>query len=183
MFSIFEIRIFKLLFNVFIIINILKLINKFINNLLTRFYFFFKIFRLIFFFNILSIVPYRLSVTSLTSNLILSFILWFSLFFYYMLLKPSQNIGHFLPIRAPAAIIIALVLIESVSVLIRPLSLRVRLMSNITSRHLVIHLISEARRLVRFFLIFLVIFEFFVCFIQSYIFYLLLNIYLDEIIY
>ena len=74
-----------------------------------------------------------------------------------------------------------LVIIETISVLIRPLSLRVRLISNITSRHLVIHLITEARGLISFFLVFLIIFELFVCFIQSYIFYLLLNIYLDEI--
>lgn len=181
MFSIFEISLIKILFNILIAIRIIKIIKKKIFSVLTGFYYFFNFFVLIFVINILSIIPYRLSVTSLTTNLFLSFMVWFRIFYYFTIKNTTYNIRHFLPQRAPVPIIFALVLIETISVLIRPLSLRVRLISNITSGHLVIHLLSEASRLAVLRLVFLTIFEFFVCFIQSYIFYLLINIYIDEI--
>jgi len=179
MFSIFEINIFKILFNIIIIIVVFNLLKKNLTTLLRRF--FTNIFSLVFFFNIISIIPYRVSVTSLSSNLFLSIIIWISIFIFYIFYNTTINIRHFLPLGAPTFIISLLVLIETISVLIRPFSLRIRLISNITSRHLIIHLLSHSGFLAIFRLFFLILFEFFVCFIQSYIFYLLLNIYLDEI--
>lgn len=167
------------MFNLFFVFLLIKNLNKFKFN---NDYFFVKIFFLLFIFNIISIIPYRLSITTLTTNLILSFLSWFIIFYYFLYKNINKNIAHFLPQRAPIFIISILVIIESISILIRPLSLRIRLISNITSRHLVIHLISEATRLFSLGLVFLIIFEFFVCFIQSYIFFLLLNIYKEEIV-
>ena len=183
MFFIFEISIIKIILNLLIAIFFINLIKKFILNILFGYFFFFKFFCIIFFFNIVSIIPYRLSITSLTTNLLISFITWLSIFFFFLIINININIRHFLPVRSPTSIIIILVVIETISVLIRPLSLRVRLISNITSRHLIIHLVSEVRILMIFLLILLILFEFFVCFIQSYIFFLLLNIYIEEIIY
>jgi len=178
MFSIFEISLFKIIINLVFLIKFKKYIKNIIINLLEGYYFFFKIMALVMIINLLSILPYSLSLTSLTTNILISIILWLRILLYYIIFNNTNNISHFLPQRAPFIIIYALVIIETISVIIRPLSLRVRLISNITSRHLIIHLLTEVSVLG---LVFLILFEFFVCIIQSYIFFLLLNIYLNEI--
>nr|UUK33598.1 ATP synthase F0 subunit 6 [Didemnum perlucidum] len=180
MFSMFEISLFKIMFNIIILSSLMKFVKKLMYNLLSGFFFFFKFFCIIFFMNMSSMIPYGLSITSLTTNLMLSFMVWVGMFYYYMLFNTNSNIAHFLPVGSPVFMMLILVIIETISVLMRPLSLGVRLMSNITSGHLVMHLMTEAGGLISFFLVFLIMFELFVCFIQSYIFYLLLNIYLDE---
>ena len=83
MFFIFEISIIKIILNLLIAIFFINLIKKFILNILFGYFFFFKFFCIIFFFNIVSIIPYRLSITSLTTNLLISFITWLSIFFFF----------------------------------------------------------------------------------------------------
>nr|YP_009114976.1 ATP synthase F0 subunit 6 [Didemnum vexillum]AIZ58123.2 ATP synthase subunit 6 [Didemnum vexillum]UYK51627.1 ATP synthase F0 subunit 6 [Didemnum vexillum] len=178
MFSMFEFNTMKMIFNFLFSIFLVKLIykNLFIN--LSGYNFFLKIMSFIFLFNILSMLPYGYNLTSLSTNLILSFTIWFSMMFFFLIKYTNKNVGHFLPQGSPTMMMFPLVIIETISVLMRPLSLGVRLMSNITSGHLVMHLMSEVTILG---LIFLTLFEFFVCFIQSYIFFLLSNIYLQEL--
>lgn len=79
-----------------------------------------------------------------------------------------------------------LIIIESVGVLIRPLTLSVRLAANITAGHLIIFIISSLLCLglfdiiIFFILIFIFILEFFVRLIQSYVFSILSVIYISR---
>jgi F-type H+-transporting ATPase subunit a len=72
-----------------------------------------------------------------------------------------------------------IVLIERVSVLIRPVTLAVRLVANITIGHLVLALIGASRiiGIISFVFGAYVLFEFFVCGLQAYVFTLLVNLY------
>jgi F0F1-type ATP synthase membrane subunit a len=67
-----------------------------------------------------------------------------------------------------------LVLIETISILIRPVSLAVRLIANIRAGHIIIRLIANASLVARMFFTF---FEFFVSLVQSCIFVILLFTY------
>ena len=84
-----------------------------------------------------------------------------------------------------------LILIETISLLIRPLALGVRLTANLTAGHLLIHLVSSAvpaiffmsptASLITFIILTLLItLELIVAIIQAYVFVLLLSLYLQE---
>tara|TARA_B100000586_G_C20112261_1_gene430655 strand:- start:1403 stop:1603 length:201 start_codon:yes stop_codon:yes gene_type:complete len=64
-------------------------------------------------------------------------------FIYTFFSGPKELIAHFIPLRAPMALAPVLVLIEVASTLIRPLALGLRLIANITARHLLVHLFSR----------------------------------------
>lgn len=133
--------------------------------------------------NIFRLVP---SVISLTTLRVLTLrwgaCFWLVRFLYTFFSRPKELVAHFLPLRAPMALAPFLVLIEVVSTLIRPVALRLRLMANITARHLLVHLfarwasISFVVRIVFFFIILL---EIIVAFIQAYVFSLLLSLYVS----
>lgn len=97
----------------------------------------------------------------------------------------KKTIAHLVPSGAPRVLIPFLVLIESISLLIRPLTLTVRLIANIRAGHIVLSLIANVLTSLRGSKLFLIlilsvgynIFEVFVCFIQAYIFSLLLKLY------
>ncbi|CAM9194747.1 unnamed protein product (mitochondrion) [Bubo scandiacus] len=105
--------------------------------------------------------------------------------------QPSISIGHLLPEGTPTPLIPALILIETTSLLIRPLALGVRLTANLTAGHLLIQLISTAVMallpimpmvsiLTAVILFLLTILEIAVAMIQAYVFVLLLSLYLQE---
>jgi ATP synthase subunit 6 len=96
-----------------------------------------------------------------------------------------------LPAGAPAALAPFLVLIERIRLLVRPVTLSVRLMANISAGHIVLTLVGNyLSNLVLSFgvgavsllmvQVFYTIFEFAIRFIQAYIFCLLLTLYADE---
>ena len=78
------------------------------------------------------------------------------------------------PGGSPLALRPLLVIIETVSTLIRPLSLSVRLLANIRAGHIILRLVAKARFLGS---LGFSIFEFFVCVVQSCIFVILLFTY------
>ncbi len=87
--------------------------------------------------------------------------------------------AHLLPLGTPVALCPLMVLIETVSVVIRPITLSVRLVANITMGHLMLSLVGES--LVGSFRMGVlgpyVLFEFFVCGLQAYVFSLLVVLY------
>nr|WDE78683.1 ATP synthase subunit 6 [Setophaga coronata] len=142
--------------------------------------------------NLLGLLPYTFTpTTQLSMNLALAFPLWLATLLTGLRNQPSASLGHLLPEGTPTPLIPALILIETTSLLIRPLALGVRLTANLTAGHLLIQLISTATTalfstmpvvsLLTFLVLFLLtILEVAVAMIQAYIFVLLLSLYLQE---
>nr|ADO22849.1 ATP synthase F0 subunit 6 [Myiothlypis cinereicollis] len=142
--------------------------------------------------NLLGLLPYTFTpTTQLSMNLALAFPLWLATLLTGLRNQPSISLGHLLPEGTPTPLIPALIMIETTSLLIRPLALGVRLTANLTAGHLLIQLISTATTalfstmpmvsLLTFLILFLLtILEVAVAMIQAYVFVLLLSLYLQE---
>nr|QNQ64957.1 ATP synthase F0 subunit 6 [Pica pica melanotos] len=142
--------------------------------------------------NLLGLLPYTFTpTTQLSMNLALAFPLWLATLLTGLRNQPSISLGHLLPEGTPTPLIPALILIETTSLLIRPLALGVRLTANLTAGHLLIQLISTATvvlistmpaiSLLTFLILFLLtMLEVAVAMIQAYVFVLLLSLYLQE---
>nr|ACC78325.1 adenosine triphosphatase 6 [Telophorus zeylonus]AFD94235.1 ATPase 6 [Telophorus zeylonus] len=142
--------------------------------------------------NLLGLLPYTFTpTTQLSMNLALAFPLWLATLLTGLRNQPSISLGHLLPEGTPTPLIPALIMIETTSLLIRPLALGVRLTANLTAGHLLIQLISTATMalistmpavsmLTLLVLFLLTILEVAVAMIQAYVFVLLLSLYLQE---
>nr|WDE78480.1 ATP synthase subunit 6 [Melospiza lincolnii] len=142
--------------------------------------------------NLLGLLPYTFTpTTQLSMNLALAFPLWLATLLTGLRNQPSASLAHLLPEGTPTLLIPALIMIETTSLLIRPLALGVRLTANLTAGHLLIQLISTATTtlfstmpmvsLLTFLVLFLLtILELAVAMIQAYVFVLLLSLYLQE---
>lgn len=105
--------------------------------------------------------------------------------------QPTAALGHLLPEGTPVLLIPVLIIIETISLFIRPLALGVRLTANLTAGHLLIQLIATATLvllpkittvalLTALVLLLLTLLEVAVAIIQAYVFVLLLSLYLQE---
>nr|YP_009538212.1 ATP synthase F0 subunit 6 [Megalaima virens]AYN73713.1 ATP synthase F0 subunit 6 [Megalaima virens] len=142
--------------------------------------------------NLLGLLPYTFTpTTQLSMNMALAFPLWLATLLTGLRNQPTISLGHLLPEGTPTPLIPALILIETTSLLIRPLALGVRLTANLTAGHLLIQLISTATSvllpimptisiLTAMILLLLTILEVAVAMIQAYVFVLLLSLYLQE---
>nr|YP_010933588.1 ATP synthase F0 subunit 6 [Ptychadena nuerensis]WKT09031.1 ATP synthase F0 subunit 6 [Ptychadena nuerensis] len=142
--------------------------------------------------NLLGLLPHTFTpTTQLSLNLGLAVPLWLSTVLIGMRQQLTASLGHLLPEGTPTPLIPVLIIIETISLFIRPLALGVRLTANLTAGHLLIHLISAAVEamlntslIVSFItfatLILLTLLEIAVAMIQAYVFVLLLSLYLQE---
>nr|YP_001096525.1 ATP synthase F0 subunit 6 [Melopsittacus undulatus]ABA19320.1 ATP synthase subunit 6 [Melopsittacus undulatus]ABO36788.1 ATP synthase F0 subunit 6 [Melopsittacus undulatus]AJG35729.1 ATP synthase F0 subunit 6 [Melopsittacus undulatus]QNS38203.1 ATP synthase F0 subunit 6 [Melopsittacus undulatus]UBQ34017.1 ATP synthase F0 subunit 6 [Melopsittacus undulatus] len=142
--------------------------------------------------NLLGLLPYTFTpTTQLSMNMALAFPLWFATLLTGLRNQPTASLGHLLPEGTPTPLIPALIMIETISLFIRPLALGVRLTANLTAGHLLIQLISTASItllpilptvaiLTTMILLLLTILEVAVAMIQAYVFVLLLSLYLQE---
>jgi len=99
--------------------------------------------------------------------------------------------SHLVPLGSPAGLIFFLVIIELISNFIRPVTIRIRVVANITAGHLLLHLLSSFTLIIilvpgfvfilLFLIFFLVCMELGVALIQSYIFSTLIALYSREI--
>nr|YP_009925549.1 ATP synthase F0 subunit 6 [Tanea lineata]QNH82272.1 ATP synthase F0 subunit 6 [Tanea lineata] len=145
------------------------------------------------FMNLSGLIPYVFSPTShLAVSLSLGLPLWLSLIVSAIFFNPSSVVAGLLPMGAPAALNPFLVIIETVSIMVRPITLSVRLTANMSAGHIVLTLIGNYLT-ASFFLsgmfsmlllvciqVFYTIFEFGISMIQAYIFCLLITLYSDE---
>lgn len=151
------------------------------------------LFLFLIFINLIGLVPYVFRATShLAVSFSLGFPLWLSLIISGVVFIPSSVVAALLPIGAPAALNPFLVLIETVRIIARPVTLSVRLMANMSAGHIVLTLIGNYLTARLFFLpsiralillgiqVFYTIFEFGIGVIQAYIFCLLITLYSDE---
>nr|ATL22007.1 ATP synthase F0 subunit 6 [Fejervarya manoharani] len=142
--------------------------------------------------NFLGLLPYVFTpTTQLSLNLGLAVPLWLATALLGLRNKFSASLGHLLPEGTPTPLIPILIVIETISLFIRPLALGVRLTANLTAGHLLIQLISMATLKMMtlsvvmasttlLVLILLTILEIAVAAIQAYVFVLLLSLYLQE---
>nr|YP_001425531.1 ATP synthase F0 subunit 6 [Paleosuchus trigonatus]AJD00221.1 ATP synthase F0 subunit 6 [Paleosuchus trigonatus]QOI74202.1 ATP synthase F0 subunit 6 [Paleosuchus trigonatus]CAM35777.1 ATP synthase F0 subunit 6 [Paleosuchus trigonatus] len=142
--------------------------------------------------NLLGLLPYTFTpTTQLSMNMALAIPLWLMTVLTGMRTQPTTSLAHLLPEGTPTPLIPILIMIETISLLIRPIALGVRLTANLTAGHLLIQLISIATLnlwpimpplslLTLTTLILLLLLEFAVAMIQAYVFVLLLSLYLQE---
>nr|QSQ68843.1 ATP synthase F0 subunit 6 [Crocodylus novaeguineae] len=142
--------------------------------------------------NLLGLLPYTFTpTTQLSMNMALALPLWLATVLTGLRNKPTSSLAHLLPEGTPTPLIPILILIETVSLLIRPIALAVRLTANLTAGHLLMHLISTATLslmttstllagLTLTILTLLMLLEVAVAMIQAYVFTLLLSLYLQE---
>lgn len=142
--------------------------------------------------NVLGLLPYTFTpTTQLSLNLGFAVPLWLATVIIGMRNQPTQSLGHLLPEGTPTPLIPILIIIETISLLIRPIALGVRLTANLTAGHLLIQLIATAvfvlapimpftALLTAIVLILLTLLEVAVAIIQAYVFVLLLTLYLEE---
>nr|QXU60325.1 ATP synthase F0 subunit 6 [Pternistis swainsonii] len=142
--------------------------------------------------NLMGLLPYTFTpTTQLSMNMALAIPLWLATLLTGLRNQPSASLAHLLPEGTPTPLIPALIMIETTSLLIRPLALGVRLTANLTAGHLLIQLISTATitllpmmpsisALTTLILFLLTILEVAVAMIQAYVFVLLLSLYLQE---
>nr|UHA56328.1 ATP synthase F0 subunit 6 [Humbertium sp. MNHN JL351] len=149
------------------------------------------IFSFLFFQNLLGLFPYTFSITShMVFNIIIAFEVWFSIILFGFFSNLYSLLGHFSPFGSPLVLSNFLNLIEIVSVLIRFVTLSLRLSVNISTGHIFLGLVSSWLLICSSFGLWGVsfvcfvgyfFFEIFVCFIQALVFNLLLVQYFDEV--
>nr|WNH24296.1 ATP synthase F0 subunit 6 [Ogilbia cayorum] len=142
--------------------------------------------------NMLGLLPYTFTpTTQLSLNMGFAVPLWLATVIIGMRNQPTHALGHLLPEGTPTPLIPVLIIIETISLFIRPLALGVRLTANLTAGHLLIQLIATAAFvllplmptvaiLTATLLFLLTLLEVAVAMIQAYVFVLLLSLYLQE---
>nr|QWE49834.1 ATP synthase F0 subunit 6 [Taeniamia macroptera] len=142
--------------------------------------------------NMLGLLPYTFTpTTQLSLNMGLAAPLWLATVLIGLRNQPTHALGHLLPEGTPTLLIPVLIIIETISLFIRPLALGVRLTANLTAGHLLIQLIATAAfvllplmptvaGLTAILLFLLTLLEVAVAMIQAYVFVLLLSLYLQE---
>nr|AJO61905.1 ATP synthase F0 subunit 6 [Whitmania laevis] len=142
--------------------------------------------------NLFGLVSFSFSTSShLLFTLMVGLPLWVSMILSGFMFSSKAFIAHLLPDGAPLWLNPFLVLIESVSIMVRPITLSFRLAANMTAGHVVLCLMTS------YLCIFLncfnvqhlvllvtsmmyLLFEVGICMIQGYIFCLLLSLYTDD---
>nr|WHL46504.1 ATP synthase F0 subunit 6 [Edessena gentiusalis] len=174
---------------------LLKLHNEF-KTLLKNNYFqgstfiFISMFSFILFNNFLGLFPYIFTSTShLTLSLSISLPLWLSFMIYGWLNNSQHMFIHMIPQGTPTILMPFMVLIETISNMIRPGTLAVRLTANMIAGHLLMTLLSGTGPNMNNYFIFmlimiqilLLILESAVAVIQSYVIAILSTLYSSEV--
>nr|ARH54950.1 ATP synthase F0 subunit 6 [Coleoptera sp. 4 AH-2016] len=152
--------------------------------------FFFSLFLFIMLNNFMGLFPYIFTCSShLNFTLSLSLPLWLSFFIYGWLKNTTHMFAHLVPQGAPNILLPFLVIIETISNIIRPGTLAIRLTANMIAGHLLITLMSNSGSNLDLFMlniliilqILLLILESAVAIIQSYVFSILSTLYSSEV--
>ena len=144
-------------------------------------------------FNMLGLIPYVFSTTShLAITFSLALPLWLSLILSSYSNNPYSRLAFILPLGTPRFLIPFLPIIESLRILVRPITLSIRLAANIRAGHIILTLIGDyltvtilSNSLIVTSLVMLIqvgyfIFEIGIGIIQGYIFSLLVTLYTDD---
>nr|WAN81378.1 ATP synthase F0 subunit 6 [Anaticola crassicornis] len=104
-----------------------------------------SLFMIILFLNEIGLVPFFFTPTShLVFNLSFALPLWMGGVVYMFYKSWATAVAHLVPSGCPLVLIPLLIFIESISLMIRPFSLSIRLMSNIMAGHMILTLIGSS---------------------------------------
>nr|YP_009535658.1 ATP synthase F0 subunit 6 [Gecarcoidea natalis]AYJ22386.1 ATP synthase F0 subunit 6 [Gecarcoidea natalis] len=151
---------------------------------------FVALFSLIVFNNFLGLLPYVFTSSShMVMTLSLSLPLWLTLMLFGWIKHTKHMFAHLVPQGTPFALMPFMVLIESISNIIRPGTLAIRLAANMIAGHLLLTLLGgtgsslslSILSILIFAQILLLILESAVAIIQSYVFAVLSTLYTSEI--
>nr|WKW95255.1 ATP synthase subunit 6 [Ixodes ornithorhynchi] len=150
---------------------------------------FMSMFLMILLSNTLGLIPFVFTPSShIMFSMFLSFPFWMTLMIYGWLNKFNKMMIHMVPMGSPIMLTSFMVLIETISNMIRPITLSIRLSANMISGHLLIHLLSSIPSNIHLSYIMilpimsiLLLLETAVAIIQSYVFITLSSLYLNEI--
>nr|ADE18629.1 ATP synthase F0 subunit 6 [Bombyx mori]UUB72507.1 ATP synthase F0 subunit 6 [Bombyx mori] len=151
---------------------------------------FISLFFFIFFNNFLGLFSYIFTSTShLTMSLSLSMPLWLSFMLYGWIKNTNHMFIHMIPQGTPYILMPFMVIIETISNIIRPGTLAVRLTANMIAGHLLMTLLSSTGTNMSFYMIIILIFiqimlmilESAVAIIQSYVITILSTLYYSEV--
>nr|YP_010691320.1 ATP synthase F0 subunit 6 [Drosophila prosaltans]WBU93970.1 ATP synthase F0 subunit 6 [Drosophila prosaltans]WBU94035.1 ATP synthase F0 subunit 6 [Drosophila prosaltans] len=151
---------------------------------------FISLFSLILFNNFMGLFPYIFTSTShLTLTLSIALPLWLSFMLYGWINHTQHMFAHLVPQGTPAILMPFMVCIETISNVIRPGTLAVRLTANMIAGHLLLTLLGNTGPSMSYFLvtfllitqIALLVLESAVAMIQSYVFAVLSTLYSSEV--
>nr|UNP49213.1 ATP synthase F0 subunit 6 [Eterusia aedea] len=151
---------------------------------------FISLFSFILFNNFLGLFPYIFTSTShLNLSLSISLPLWISFMLFGWINNSQHMFSHMIPQGTPNILMPFMVLIETISNIIRPGTLAVRLTANMIAGHLLMTLLSGTGNIIPSYLIIMLIFiqilllilESAVAIIQSYVFAILSTLYSSEV--
>ena len=150
------------------------------------------VFYFILFLNIFNLFIYN---TVITGHIIITLFISFTLFFGFVIIAflnyQDDFFSFFVPKNVPSYLQGLLVIIEVLSFLIRPFSLAIRLFANILAGHTLLHIFGSFFIFILSFFPLFIIIPFILCglittlelgvaFIQAYVFFVLLCIYLND---
>nr|ULM64025.1 ATP synthase F0 subunit 6 [Lepisiota frauenfeldi]WEY05521.1 ATP synthase F0 subunit 6 [Lepisiota frauenfeldi]WEY05534.1 ATP synthase F0 subunit 6 [Lepisiota frauenfeldi]WEY05547.1 ATP synthase F0 subunit 6 [Lepisiota frauenfeldi]WEY05573.1 ATP synthase F0 subunit 6 [Lepisiota frauenfeldi] len=153
------------------------------------------IFLSLFFFilsnNFMGLFPYIFTATShLSICLSLSLTLWLSMILFSVMNFLNDLLSHLTPTGTPFILMPFMVIIESISLIIRPFTLAIRLTANMIAGHLLLSLLGSSGQVINNLLIMLImmfsqillfILELSVSLIQAYVFSILSTLYSSEV--
>nr|WRY72439.1 ATP synthase F0 subunit 6 [Typhlocyba bilaminata] len=145
-----------------------------------------SIFMLIMWNNLMGLVPYIFTSSSqLTFSLTMALPMWMGLMIYGWTKKTNSMFTHLVPTGTPGILMPFMVMIETISNIIRPGSLAVRLTANMIAGHLLMSLLGSngPKMMIMTMIIFigLMVFEMAVAMIQAYVLMTLTTLYSSEI--
>nr|YP_002735022.1 ATP synthase F0 subunit 6 [Macroscytus gibbulus]ABZ02038.1 ATP synthase F0 subunit 6 [Macroscytus gibbulus] len=142
--------------------------------------------------NMMGLMPYIFTSSShLTFTMTMALPLWLSIMIFGWVNHTNHMFTHLVPMGTPSVLMPFMVLIETISNLIRPGSLAVRLTANMIAGHLLMSLLGnnsvEVNNMILPFIIsiqiMLMLFETAVAAIQAYVFSVLSTLYASEVVY
>nr|YP_009745910.1 ATP synthase F0 subunit 6 [Sciara ruficauda]QIH95755.1 ATP synthase F0 subunit 6 [Sciara ruficauda] len=151
---------------------------------------FISLFSIILFNNFLGLFPYIFTSTShMVMTLSLALPLWLAFMIYGWLNNTQHMFIHLVPQGTPSALMSFMVCIETISNMIRPGTLAIRLTANMIAGHLLMTLLGNTgASLINYLMIFLIIVQIMllmlecaVAIIQSYVFTVLSTLYSSEV--
>nr|YP_009434636.1 ATP synthase F0 subunit 6 [Dolichovespula panda]ATF28543.1 ATP synthase F0 subunit 6 [Dolichovespula panda] len=169
---------------------ILKEFNNFKKNNYNNVFMFISILFILLTINFTGLFPYIFTSTShMSITLPLSLSIWLSIMFFYWFKMTKLSFAHLVPLNTPTPLMMFMVLIETISNIIRPLTLAIRLSANMIAGHLLLCLLGSTGQMLNMNLmmflilsqILLFMLELAVSIIQSYVFMTLISLYSNEL--